>query len=375
MSRILHVSQNMYKPLGENGSTERIWQELSRDCDEYHILGRSYDNRFHEYREGKIYMHTVPKIGRKNAWFALSSIVVGRYIRKYHIDAVISQCPVLGGFWAVRYGRKKGISVMVEIHGAEYFRLLEGKRIKDRMGASLIRYSLENASMIRALNEDMRNRLIGLKIRNKNIRVVHNRADFSLFNKPKESFALHNPVKIITVGTFSKLQGHDLIFEAIRMIGQSQHAFHITLIGGGDLFDHYKEKSQETGIPCEIRGRVAQSEIVELMGDCDIYIHPSYSEGVSRAIIEAMAMRMPIIATDVGFTVGTVYDGESALIVPAGDASAIAKAIQRLVTDEKLRKKLGENAYRDAMEKYEWNHCFDEYRKLLKELCKRKIGA
>lgn len=368
MCRILHLSQNMYKPLGENGSTERIWQELSRDCEEYHILGRSMDNKFHNYDRGKIHLHTIPKMGRRNAWFALSGILVGKYIRRYKIDAVLSQCSVLGGLWAVCYGNRHGIPVMVEIHGAEYFRILNGHKIKDKLGGGLIRYSLNHASMVRALNEDMKQQLLNLGIKNRNIRVVYNRADFRLFNKPKVDFKLHDPIKIITVGTFSKLQGHDLIFDAIEHIKNVSNKFHITLIGGGDLFEHYGKRSNETGIPCEIRGRVPQAEIVELMSDCDIYIHPSYSEAVSRAIIEAMAMRMPIIVTDVGFTVGTVYDNESALVIPSGDSAAMADSILKLIDDEKLRRRLAEKAYIDAMENYEWNHCFDEYRKLLSDL-------
>lgn len=368
MRKVLHISQNQYKPLGENGSTERIWNELSRDFDEYHVLGRSRDNRFHDYRNGKIFLHTVPKIGRRNSWFAVTGLLVGRYIRKYKIDIVISQCPVLGGLWAVKYGKKHNIPVMVEIHGAEYFRLLESKRLKQKIGAALLRYSFKNACLVRVLNDDMKRRLEELGINGDNIRVVYNRADFRLFNKPKENFKLHDPVKLITVGAFSKLKGHDLIFDAIRSLKDKGIECQLTLIGGGDYFEHFRKRSIEENIPCVIRGRVSQAEIVELMSDCDIYIHSSYTEAVSRAIIEAMAMRMPIIATDVGFTKGTVYDNKSALLVPPGDASAIEKAVQRLVDDENLRKNIANEAYSDAKSNYEWNHCFDGYRKLLEEL-------
>ena len=214
----------------------------------------------------------------------------------------------------------------------------------------------------------MKRRLEELGINGNNVRVVYNRADFRLFNRPKESFELHDPIKLITVGAFSKLKGHDLIFDAIQRLRYHGIECHLTLIGGGDLLDHYKKRSLDENIPCEIRNRVSQTEIVKLMSDCDIYIHSSYTEAVSRAIIEAMAMRMPIIATDVGFTKGTVYDNKSALLVPPGDASAIEKAVQRLVDDENLRKNIANEAYSDAKSNYEWNHCFDGYRKLLEEL-------
>lgn len=365
--RVLHVSPNMFGEWGHNGATERIWQELAKDCEEYHLLGRSPDNAFHSYSKGKIHIHTVPGLGKRNISFAFTGCFVGTYAKKHNINVIICQCPILGGIWAVRFGRSHHIPVIVELHDYLYFRMLRGSRLRDRLGSMLIRYSLERASIVRALNEDMKRQLIALGIRNKEIRVVYNRVDFSLYNRPKTNFLLHDPIKLISVGTFTKRKGYELIFRAIEAIADDPKNFNIILIGGGELRPRYEELSKETGIPCEIHDRIPQQQIVEIMSDCDIYIQSSYSEGVPRAIIEAMAMRMPIITTDVGFTSGAILDGKSGLLIPAGDIESMGRAIKKMIESEALRKSLASRAYEDAREHFEWNQCFDRYRDLIQD--------
>ncbi|CAK6476273.1 D-inositol-3-phosphate glycosyltransferase [Peribacillus frigoritolerans] len=371
MSKILHLTPNAYLNLNSNHATKKIWIELSREFEEYHILGRSKDNQFHTYQEGKLFLHLVPGFGRKNLSFAFTSLFLNRLMKKYKINLIMSQCPVLGGFNAIRYGKRHNIPVLMEIHEVFYFKMLSGRGLKNFLSSKAIKYSLNNATMIRALNEEMRNMIIDAGILNNNISIVHNRVDISLFNKPKGNFEIGEKVKIISVGNFIKTKGHKIAFDALEKL-KSKYDIELTLVGGGPLKVEYEEIIKEKNINVVLYDRVPQEKIVELITDSDIYIHPSISEGMPRAILEAMAMRMPIIATSAGTTSGTIINDYNGLLIKPGNIEELSEMLEKMINDSNLRKKLSQNAFLDVLEKFEWNHSFNTYRRLLKDLDEKK---
>jgi glycosyltransferase involved in cell wall biosynthesis len=112
--------------------------------------------------------------------------------------------------------------------------------------------------------------------------------------------------------------------------------------------------------PADLRGRVRvrprvdQPDLPQIYSDADVFIFPSLYEGFGRALLEAMAARLPIVTTTVGIAGDTLSDGDSGLVVPTHDASAIVAAVERLIADAALRARLGATAqaiartYREA---------------------------
>ena len=92
----------------------------------------------------------------------------------------------------------------------------------------------------------------------------------------------------------------------------------------------------------------------------DVYTHISLQEGLPIAILEAMAMKKPIIATSVGGIPEAIQDGENGLLVTP-DPPIISKAIVELLNNEELKIKLAENAYETAMKKFNWNKTVSEF--------------
>jgi glycosyltransferase involved in cell wall biosynthesis len=84
----------------------------------------------------------------------------------------------------------------------------------------------------------------------------------------------------------------------------------------------------------------------------DVFVHPSLRDGMPNALLEAMACGKAVIATPVGGMVDVLEDGVNGLAVPINDAEALFRAIETLVTDEPLRKKLGHSAHQTIVEKY-----------------------
>jgi glycosyltransferase involved in cell wall biosynthesis len=90
--------------------------------------------------------------------------------------------------------------------------------------------------------------------------------------------------------------------------------------------------------------RVDQRELAQLYREADVFIFPSLYEGFSRAIVEAMASRLPIVCTHVGVAGDALRHEESALIVAKHDAEALVAAVKRLQSDSELADRLANTA-------------------------------
>lgn len=102
-----------------------------------------------------------------------------------------------------------------------------------------------------------------------------------------------------------------------------------------------------TAFPEDVRARVTAVPVFnpaqqrELLARADLFVHPSLSEGFSRAVIEALAAGVPVITTRTGFAVDGLSDDADALVVPVADSAALTAAIRRLLDDQTARMRLG----------------------------------
>jgi len=358
MKKMLHISPNEYPPLYTEHSTKRIWEELSRGFDEYHIVARAKDNKFHNYCEKNIFLHLVPKLGKSRSFF-LSSILMIKIIHKYKINYMLSQCPLLGGFWAIIYKKIFKIPLMIEIHGLEYFRILDSNKILNKLLSKIIMYSLKNATKVRSLSSKMTKMLKNRDIV-ANIVIIYNRVDIALFNNPKMNNDINNIVKVVSVGRFVWEKGYDNAIKVIKNM-QQKYKIELTLIGGGKLYKQYKELIG-TNRNIKLIEDIPQKDLVTYLNNADIYIQPSLSEGMPRTILEAMAIRLPIIASNVGAIEGIIKNKENGLLIKPDSIKELEKAIEELIENSQLRKSIANNGYIDVITKYEWNKMFEIYR-------------
>jgi glycosyltransferase involved in cell wall biosynthesis len=359
MANLLHISANEFPPLNCEHSTKKIWLELAKGFKEYHILGRAQDNKFHYYVEGNIHLHLVPKFS-KAASFGLSSLYILKIIKKYDINIMLCQCPILGGFTANIFKKIFKIPLFQEIHDTYYFDLFNSNRLRDKLLAKITLFSIKNATKVRALNKMMEDMILNIYDK-ANIVIIENRVNINKFDNKKKESKMHNPISIISIGSFVYRKGYHTAITAIKGLGD-KYNISLTLIGGG------KEKGTlielVDGDPkIKLYDRLPQEEIVDLLAESDIYIQPSIREGMPRTILEAMAMKLPVIATNVSTIPGTVINNINGLIVEPEDPKQLENAIIKLINDEKLRKRIVDKAYNDVINKFEWNSSFEIYKK------------
>lgn len=363
MVNLLHISANTYPPLnGKHHHTKSIWQELAKGFDEYHVLARSETNKYNYSNEGNIHLHLVPKITKKSKIFFFTSFWMFWIIKKYKITHLLSQCPIVGGFSATIASRFFKIPLMVEIHGEEYFRFLE----KNTFIVKIMKYTFNHAKKIRSLNSEMTKKLKKYGIV-KNVIEIPNRVNLDIFNKQKKDFSIVNQIKFISIGRFVWEKDY---LNLIKILHNSKINFHLTLIGGGPLKNEYEKYIIENKLDSDVVliDWIEQKDMIDMIVNSDIYIQSSVSEGMPRTIVEAMALRMPIISTNVGAIQGVLTNSKNAIIIKANDEKELIDAIKLLIINKELRENIALQGYQDVVEKYEWNKVFELYRNEIKSM-------
>lgn len=155
------------------------------------------------------------------------------------------------------------------------------------------------------------------------------------------------------VGTVSRLheptKGIKILLEAFNIV-QSEANSQLLIVGSGKDEKSLKKIAEDIGIKALFLGeRTDISEILQVM---DVFVLPSLSEGFPVVILEAMAMKKPVVATNVGDCAEVVLDGETGFIVEAGNPYILAERIELLLRNDLKRKKFGESGFNRVIENF-----------------------
>ncbi len=167
---------------------------------------------------------------------------------------------------------------------------------------------------------------------------------------------------ILSIGRLTDQKGHITLIRAIPHVLEKFPAAITVLVGDGEVRPVLEETVQQLGIAPSVRFTGTRTDVSDLLAATDIFVLPSISEGMPNALLEAMGLGVPSIASDLGAMEGIVTQGETGLLVPPADAPALAESIIQLLSDGFLRSRLAQNGKNriettftlDAMcEKYE----------------------
>ncbi len=202
------------------------------------------------------------------------------------------------------------------------------------------------------------------------IPVIPNGVDMDAFF-PSASHT--EPVNVLCVGRLIERKGQHHLLRAFARLRQSNETspMQLTLVGTGDAEDFLKQLAIQLDIANHVSfaGAVPRERMPELYRQADIFVLPSQSEGMSMALLEAMASGLPVIVTDTGGTEELVAQNESGFIVPWADVSGLSARLLQLATDTDLRHRMGAVGRARAMH-FSWPSIAAAYL----ELCSKIIG-
>lgn len=202
------------------------------------------------------------------------------------------------------------------------------------------------------------------------IRIIYNSVDLSLY----EGEPMKRPQKaakcIVTVGRIIRHKKIDGIIRAVKALAGGFPDISLLIIGEGPEKGNLEKLAQEMRLESRVQlyGRAAHEETIKLVKEADIFVLNSIYEGMPHAVIEAMACRTPVIATDIGGTDEVVKDGETGLLVAANNDEELREKLSLLLKDKELRKRLLGNAYKDVEQKFTWEKNLSILEKELEEV-------
>lgn len=161
--------------------------------------------------------------------------------------------------------------------------------------------------------------------------------------------------RLLFVGRLDVVKGVAVLFDAVAALLADGVDAHLTLVGDGPGRADLERRTRELGISgsVEFAGYRAQDEVQEHLRAADVFVLPSFAEGVPVSLMEAMAVGLPVVATNVGGVTELVRHGENGLVVAPGDADLLGRALADLAADPARRREFGAAGRRTVGDRFD----------------------
>jgi len=247
------------------------------------------------------------------------------------------------------------------------------RRIKKMLGGWR-QQSLEHAQGLFPVSHYTANILKGMRLSEQRIHIISNGVDIHRFFPAKEGRAGSPPV-ILTVARLDLHKGHDYILEALSLLIKKGVDFTYLIAGCGEEEHRLKKLSNDLGLARKVQflDFVSPQVLPDLYASADIFVmasreipgRPDMIEGFGISFLEASASGLPIVAGRSGGVPDAVRDGETGLLVAPDDSSAIAEALQRLISNTAFARQLGNEGRRWVVSEMQWEHVMRRMRRYI----------
>lgn len=188
------------------------------------------------------------------------------------------------------------------------------------------------------------------------VEVLHHGIDEELVRSGPEARARarrtlglgNDDVVLGTVGSFTPAKDHDTLLEAVRQVAGNHPRLRLVLVGGGPLEARLRARAISAGIGERVVFAGRRDDVQEILPAFDAFVLSSRYEGLSIALLEALAAGLPTVATTAGGIPEAITDGREGLLVPPAQPSLFAAAIGALLSDPARRAEMAVQARRTA---------------------------
>lgn len=178
--------------------------------------------------------------------------------------------------------------------------------------------------------------------------VICNGVDVNRYGRPVNKAEIRGQLSlkddayvIAMVGTLRPVKGHQFMLQAMASITPKHPEIQVLVIGDGELREELQKQAHQLSLSNHIHFLGNRSDVPNLLAVSNLFIMPSLWEGLPMALLEAMATGLPIIASEVSGTVQVMIPNETGLLIPPGDAAALATAIETLLSNPEQARLMG----------------------------------
>ncbi|MBU0516478.1 MAG: glycosyltransferase family 4 protein [Proteobacteria bacterium] len=346
----------------------RTFEALSRYVDQIHLLVQSPDGRSREIRRGRVHYHLIGRAGPRwldHVRFISRAVIRGRrLIRRHGVDVIDASEPIGGGVAATLLSRLTGVPAAAELQG-ELLALSprDFSRFRIWRTRAITRLILGRARAVRCVAGRIRDQALAAGVAAHKLLVVPSRVDTGFFDPARWSERgrelraewgwTNNPV-VVFIGRLVAHKAVDDILAAWPRVMRGFPEARLLLVGDGPLVDELGRQAErlELGNSVRFYGRAEFDQVPGLLAAGDVFLSPSLDEGLPRTLLEAMAMGLPAVVTDVGGNPEVVRPGETGFLLPPRRPDLIADRVGRLLEDGDLRQRMGRAGRRRVVEGY-----------------------
>lgn len=304
-----------------------------------------------------------------------------RSLLRYRPGIVHVQSSSFAGFFEKSVltflARSTGRKVLMHLQGGAFRTFYEQSPHTRRW---LIRACLNIHDRVVANSRQMRQDLLDMGVPSRRITVLDNAVfvpPTGIWNGPGHVRSAHDrldtTVTVLFLNRLAVAKGVPELIESARRLRSILPNVRFRIVGPDEPGERqFRDQVRMDGLEArvELPGPVAEEAKDAAFRAADIYVLPSHVEGMPIGLLEAMSYGLPCVVTPVGGVPSVVEDGVNGLLIPPRDSAALASAIQRLVTDPALRRRLGTAARETITSRFNWatraGQIIDLYESLLR---------
>jgi glycosyltransferase involved in cell wall biosynthesis len=283
---------------------------------------------------------------------AVSLAKAAAFVRKHRIQVIHATDRPRDASYVSLLGYLTGASSVVHMHAP----------VTDLTAPTI--WGMRNATAIFAVSDSVRIGLIGLGLEARKIHTVHNAVDADYFDPDKpldtrpsirRQFGIPGDAPIAGIAArMNPWKGQRELIGAVSRLRETFPNLHVMILGADvpEMRTDYEMRAREGGIADRVHFGGYQKDVRPFLHEFDLFVHPSYGEPFGLSIVEAMAMRKPVIACSTGGVPEIITHGRDGWLVEERSTEAVATAMTTLLNDGELRRRLGERARETVRDRF-----------------------
>jgi glycosyltransferase involved in cell wall biosynthesis len=288
--------------------------------------------------------------------------------RRHRIDVAHSHefsMAVYGG-WA---SWRTGIPHVITMHGSRYY----NERLQRRVA---MRLAIAFSDQVVAVSETLAQAIASdLHVPRSTVAVLLN----GVRHDEPQRVTLRDELRLspgdrlmVAVGNLYPVKGHVYAIDALARLAERHPSAHLAISGRGELEGALLERARQHGLADRVHLLGLRSDVPAVLAAADLFVLPSLSEGLPLALLEAMFAACPIVATDVGQVRSALANGAAGILVKPGDSTALALALDRLLSDPAQARRLGSLAALRAAGEYDLSRMVQRYAAVYDQALRRR---
>ena len=257
------------------------------------------------------------------------------------------------------------------VHGSDI-----NESIKSNLWKFLLKIVFEQADCVNTCTEDQKGKVMSLGISPDKIRVLTLGVDTAKFAyMPRQWDSIQNTLRLVTTRRLEKIYDHPTIIRALTILRRKKINFKMTFVAGGPLQNDLKKHAEQEGLAdyIEFLGGVGKDKIVDILQNNDIFLSAPVCDGISIALLEAMAVGLFPIVSQIDVNSDWLKDGEDGFLHKVGDSGSLAECILKIRDNYQLAASAVQNNRKKVVELADTKTNMGRLEKIYEQLISKKI--